>query len=232
MRSHRRLLSAVALAGVAVFALAGCRTSPTVAAYVGDTQITESQVSDIYDATVKEAPKTPLTRQDVVQALVLGELCGQLQSAKKFSSQQIDTASIAQSLGVTQGAPAVKMFDKTYSCLSGFPASSTPLTAEQKQEVLQAAIADGIFPPGSTVASVGDQIDTAQVRGAMAERDAFAQAATDVSVNPRYRQLTFPILQGQSGKPIIYVPLGQAPNGAVTDGPGEAPSAAPIEPQS
>jgi peptidyl-prolyl cis-trans isomerase SurA len=77
--SHRRLL-AVLLAGAAVLGgLAGCRTSPTVAAYVGDGQVTVAELDDAVAARLADPDiaayaakdRTGFTRQ--VLSLQVGE---------------------------------------------------------------------------------------------------------------------------------------------------------------
>ncbi|HCT81584.1 MAG TPA: hypothetical protein DGT23_34420, partial [Micromonosporaceae bacterium] len=85
----------VFVGALAVAGLAGCRSEPGVAAYVGDTTITEDRVTQVYDdaqakldeavrrradeqaaAAGQPAPtalpevKLPITRKDVLSALV------------------------------------------------------------------------------------------------------------------------------------------------------------------
>src|SRR3954454_561636 len=79
-RVQRRRLLAVLLVGAAgLGGLAGCRTSPTVAAYVGDSQVTGAELDDEVDARLAdpdiagyaEADPAGFTRQ--VLTLQVGE---------------------------------------------------------------------------------------------------------------------------------------------------------------
>jgi SurA N-terminal domain len=51
---HIRRLTAVAVAGIALVGLAGCRTSPNVAAYVGDSQVSVSELEAAIDARLED----------------------------------------------------------------------------------------------------------------------------------------------------------------------------------
>ncbi len=76
-----RRLTAVAAAGIVLLGLAGCRTSPSVAAYVGDEQVTVSELEAAIDARledpaiaeVAEADMTSYTRR-VLTGLVEDEV--------------------------------------------------------------------------------------------------------------------------------------------------------------
>lgn len=83
-RGHgaRRALAAAAVAAVLV--TAGCaQSSPNVAAYIGSETITKDQLADA-TAAVNQAigQQTPVTEQDVVLAMVLGEVSAQIAQSK------------------------------------------------------------------------------------------------------------------------------------------------------
>lgn len=81
-RGTRRALAAVAVAATLV--TAGCaQSSPNVAAYIGPETISRTQLSDA-TAAVNQAigQETPVTEQDVVLAMVLGEVSAQIAQSK------------------------------------------------------------------------------------------------------------------------------------------------------
>ena len=49
MQRARRLAPIAVVAALGIIALTGCRAQPDVAAYIGDRQITENQVTGILD---------------------------------------------------------------------------------------------------------------------------------------------------------------------------------------
>src|SRR4051794_33905678 len=86
MLGARRLAPSAVVASLAVARVSACRSEPSVAAYLGNDRIAESRVQDVWDeandavaaAGVQagqagqpgEAAPTPITRADVVRALV------------------------------------------------------------------------------------------------------------------------------------------------------------------
>ncbi len=93
----------------------------------------------------------------------------------------------------------------------------------------------GAMPAEVTVEQAATQLDGEQLRFALANRNSLAEAveAYDVTVNPRYRPLVFPVLSFSGEAPIVAVgvPLGEPASGAVTDvsTPKPQPSAGPTD---
>lgn len=81
-RGAHRALAAAAVAATLI--TSGCaQSSPNVAAYIGSETITRSQLTDA-TAAVNQAigQQTPVTEQDVVLAMILGEVSAQIAQNK------------------------------------------------------------------------------------------------------------------------------------------------------
>ena len=112
----RRLVAAAVLGALAVTAVAGCRSQPTVAAYVGDKTYDTAKVEQIYDeartshaasaspgptATPSARPEAPVSRQQIVAALVGRDLAAAVVAEKGLTKAQIDLAVLALECGIT-----------------------------------------------------------------------------------------------------------------------------------
>jgi hypothetical protein len=115
----RRLFAAAAAGALALAALTGCRSDPSVAAYVGDSQITEAQVDKVItdvtqdvtadnaaasgtatqadgaDPTAPAAEKAP-ARSDVVGVLVTSAVIDRALHHRGLSATAPDASAIAQ----------------------------------------------------------------------------------------------------------------------------------------
>ncbi len=102
MRVRKRLAAPIALAA-ALLSLAACRSSPEVAAYVGDTQITEQQVTDVQESTVfvtEDGTSTePIGRQRVVETMVMNKLCEDSRAKKTFEKLNIQPTQLVEAQG-------------------------------------------------------------------------------------------------------------------------------------
>ncbi|WP_019870879.1 hypothetical protein [Salinispora oceanensis] len=226
----RRLVAAASLV-VGLVALTGCRTEPGVAAYVGDQQITEDTVDELLDelraTAATEAPEfggpapQPPPRSQVVRELVLGTVCDQVSADRGYQPQgRTEPAQVAGQLGLPSESGYVRQLADLYTCLSGLPMGDSVAPTEQElAEVIAAGRAAGAIPPDTPDAVVAGQLDGPQLRNALASRRALAAAAGeyDVTVNPRYRPLEFPILNFSSEVAAVSVPLGESGSDAVTD---------------
>ncbi|WP_341719052.1 hypothetical protein QQG74_04635 [Micromonospora sp. FIMYZ51] len=251
MRARR--LVAVASVAVGLVALAGCRSEPGVAAYVGDHRITEDAVTEVIDdARAKNpaptetsepaevpagaAPRLP-GRSEVVSVLVLSEVCDRVSAAEGYRPQrEVDPAQIAQGVGLSPETDYVRQTAELYGCLSGIPVGEPVAPTEQElADLVAAGKRAGAVPAEVTVEQAAAQLDGEQLRFALANRNSLAQAvdAYDVTVNPRYRPLIFPVLSFSAETPIVAVgvPLGEPGSGAVSDisTPKPKPTAGPTD---
>lgn len=240
MQRVRGLVPVVALVLLAGGALAGCRSQPTVAAYVGSDEITEKRVTDIIDdfngqTATPAAPASPgeptpappaISRTDVVSTLVLQQVCDQLKAEKQFKTTPVSAADIAQREGLPPASDFAKARADLLSCLSGVePSSGTP-TEKELRDFFGRAVAAHAIDPGTPFESFmqqlsGDESLQQSVSQSLAANRAFTEAAqhTKVSVNPRYRPLEFPIYRLQTGGVLVAVPLGEDALDAVTPAP-------------
>ncbi|MDG4802890.1 hypothetical protein [Micromonospora sp. WMMD980] len=228
MRARR--LVAVASVAVGLVALSGCRTEPGVAAYIGDHRVTEDQVTSILDevrgglasqpATAGQADALLPPRDQVVATLVLSDVCRALSADKGYQPKaQVTPEQVAQQTGLPADSTYPKKVAEFYTCVSGVPVGeSTAPSKEDLAAVVAAGRAAGAIPPDVSDADAAGQLDGEQLRSALATRKALADAIDgyDVSVNPRYRPLAFPVLTFKGDVPAVSVPLGE-PGSSVTD---------------
>ncbi|MEV0329241.1 hypothetical protein AB0H63_22755 [Micromonospora echinospora] len=240
MRARR--LVAVASVAVGLVALSGCRSEPGVAAYVGDQRITEEAVTRILDELRDDAaastPEQPAPGQptgqpgapgeqrlpgrgEVVSTLVLGEVCQRLSADKGYRPQnQVPVEQVSQQLGYPTDTTYPQRVAELYTCLSGVPSGQPVAPTEQEMtDLVKAGKAAGAIPEEVTVEQAATQLDGQQLRTALATRNALAEAVEgyDVTVNPRYRPLAFPVLSFAGNVAAVSVPLGEAGSDAVTD---------------
>ncbi|MFI6231682.1 hypothetical protein ACIBCR_30730 [Micromonospora echinospora] len=240
MRARR--LVAVASVAVGLVALSGCRSEPGVAAYVGDQRITEEAVTRILDELRDDAatstPEQPVPGQpagqpgapgeqrlpgrgEVVSTLVLGEVCQRLSADKGYRPQtQVPVEQVSQQLGYPTDTTYPQRVAELYTCLSGVPSGQPVAPSEQEMaDLVKAGKAAGAIPEEVTVEQAATQLDGEQLRTALATRNALAEAVEgyDVTVNPRYRPLAFPVLSFAGNVAAVSVPLGEAGSDAVTD---------------
>ncbi|WBB88674.1 hypothetical protein [Verrucosispora sp. WMMC514] len=239
MRARR--LVAVASVAVGLVALAGCRSEPGVAAYVGDHRITEDAVTEVIEDVQAKNPtpaegdevppgqEPPLpgqepqlpARSQVVSTLVLSEVCERVSADEGYRPQnQIDPAQVAQGIGLSPETGYVRQVAELYTCLSGIPIGAPVAPTEQElTELVEAGKRAGAVPPEVTVEEAAAQLDGDQLRQALANRNSLREAVDtyDVTVNPRYRPLVFPVLSFTGQAIAVGVPLGEPGSDAVTD---------------
>jgi hypothetical protein len=244
MRARR--LVAVASVAVGLVALAGCRTEPGVAAYVGDYRIAETTVDGIVEELAAaspapqapgepEAPRPQIGRTQIVSTLVLHEVCKRVSADKGYRAQTPpEPERVRQQLGLAEGSVYAQRSAELNSCLSGLPIGEPVApTQEEMTTLVEAGKAAGVIPAEVTVEQAAGQYDGEQLRGVLAGKKVVGEAvsAYDVTVNPRYRPLEFPLLWFKPGAPAVSVPLGEPGTGAVTDvtTPDPLPSVEPSE---
>ena len=245
MQRARRLASIAAIVVVGVIALSGCRSEPGVAAYLGNSEITEDRLDAILDELTDgaqsqsaeptadpQAPQDPMapppqeqpslpSRSTVLSTLVVGGICERLAADEGFQPQnQVTPEQVAPQLGISPDSEYARKQAELYTCISGVP-SGTPVapTDEDLTEIVERGRAAGVIPADMTDADAKQRLDGDQLRGALGSRAVLADAvaAYDVTVNPRYRPLEFPVLGFQGNIAAVSVPLGEGDPGIVVN---------------
>lgn len=226
MQRVRRLASITVIALVGVAALSACRSQPGVAAYVGDQQYTEERVTSVVDELTDQlgeqagqegAPPLP-TRQQVVSALVLADVCRGLDVPG--GGQQITPDQYAQQFGLPVDSEYVRAAAQAWTCVSGLQGSGqVEPTQEELFDLVDRGRAAGVIPDEVSDEEAASQLDGEQLRSALATRDVIADAVAEqnVTVNPRYRPLEFPLLSFQSNVIAVGIPLGDSDSGTVSE---------------
>ncbi|MET8362022.1 MULTISPECIES: hypothetical protein [unclassified Micromonospora] len=246
MRARR--LVAVATVAVGIVALSGCRAEPGVAAYVGDHRITQDAVTAMLDDLRAKNPTPPANDPsaaeqprlpgpaEVTSVLVLGEVCGRVSKEKNYQPRaQVSPEQAAQQFGLSPDTRYVRSVAELYTCLSGVPSGEAVApTDKELADVIAAGRKAAKIPANVSDEDAARQLDGEQsrdqLRAALATRRSLVEAVEshDVTVNPRYRPLEFPVLTFEGNAPAVSVPLGEAGSGTVTD--VSTPDAVPSSP--
>src|SRR5688500_13868238 len=159
--------------------MTACRSSPQVAAYVGNTAITEQRVSEVQNGTIvaiddKGTQSKPVDRQAVVQTLVLLQACEDYRAKNPFEPRQITNDQVVEDMA-TQLAPTdpqqkeqwtdqvasaeyVALRSKAVSCISGLPATPATPTEAELREIYDNALAADAVDPNITFEQIAPQI--------------------------------------------------------------------------
>jgi hypothetical protein len=219
MLGARRLAASAVVASLAVAGLSACRSEPSVAAYLGDERIAESRVQDVWDeandavtaagqpAQPGEAAPAPITRADVVRALVGVSVLAEV--AKKHDvtlPADLKLAEFATALHVPATTEYIKLYAENQAYLQllqqGATSAPEPTDADYKG-VYDVLVANQGIEPGTTFEAfkggLSDQ-NKQLVQRATAVRKEIAEAVgpMDITVNPRYQPLEIPVLQFQT----------------------------------
>lgn len=165
---------------------------------MGETTITEQQVTDVtekHNAFAEAFNKTQeggqtlqlVDRQIVVQYLVSDELCQRMSREQGFSFAPPELPAEASEF--------LSLAYRFESCAQAIPVSGAPTDAEWN-DLYQKLMATGQIPAEATLADVQGLEQVPQLMGmqkALAEK----AAATDMVVNPRYRDLRVPVFNAQ-----------------------------------
>jgi len=231
---HLAVLAVLTLVGGLV--LAGCRSEPGVAAYVGNEKITVDRVDSVIAAVDKvNAQRTaetqpgpiPISRQLVLGLIVYGELEQQLISEKRLNADSGNIDAVAQTYGIPVDHPYAQLlgayFDR-FSILRKNAGTATP-SKEQILRYYHAGVAAQVFPAGAS-----DDVVLANLHGAGVTADLNVQAMIDelakkrnVTVNPKYAELPMPVLIAtQQGNVIAGLQFGRTGEPFVTDASGDS----------
>ena len=238
MRSARRLASVAAVASLAVAGLSACRSEPSVAAYLGDSKITESRVTDVFDemrdAVEAAGPPAqgqpaapPITRAEVARVLVSAEVLpvvAQQQGVTPPADLQLK--SYAQALQVPESTEFIRLFaqEDNYATALRQKAKGAPTPTEaQLHDVFDALVAAGQQGTYEDFKAKFPAESVQVVASAYAVQGQIEQVTDKmhVTVNPRYAPLGIPVLQiqGQTGEilPVVEAPMGGDQSVPVTD---------------
>lgn len=198
-----RLTTAVCLAA-GLLLLTSCRTDPKVAAYVGDTTITEEQVSALVDdfsekaeavaqTTGQTAPQ--VTRNDAVQLLVAEALCDRLSKQKSFSYNATITADNTTQMG--------QLNERVKACVSAIPQDAVDVNEADVRELYDHLISTGAIPETATFDQAAPQLASA------AALNKALLSAAPLTLNPRYSSVNFVGLPLVPGSVVIDRPVQQ-----------------------
>jgi hypothetical protein len=238
MQRARRLASLAVVVAVGALALAGCKSEPSVAAYVGDQKITEKRVDAILaDARNKLAAVKPAAtsqpaaqasptaaaptlpgRDMIVSTLVLNMICDRLAADRGTKFTTVDINQVAQTEQLPAASTYIVERTKLYSCLGGVETGgSTAPTEAELRDIYDRGKAAGAIPKDQTFEQIAPQLDGTQLRSALAAKHTFTDvvAKYKVTVNPRYRPLELPLLSFSGSAAAVSVPLGQPASDAV-----------------
>jgi hypothetical protein len=221
MQRVRRLASAAVVASLAVAGLSACRSEPSVAAYVGDARITESQVQAILDQTRDEVAGAPpsskaamrVTRDLVVSTLVINDVMADVAGRHGVTlPADLQLSKYAAALELPETADFVRLFatSRQYvpALLAVTKTGPVPTEAEQKQ-VYDALVTAGAVKPGTPVAQFWAGLNeqekqTVQISTGVLREIGEVAAPLRIRVNPRYGPVTFSVLTVslQSGESV------------------------------
>jgi hypothetical protein len=205
-----RLTAAFGIAA-ALLGLTACRNSPEVAAYVGDTAITEARVTRLQEGYNKVAPADrQVGRAIVVQYLVHEQLCERLSKAKGFGYTTPSLPTEAPELAVVA--------TRTDACIQAIPAPEIKPSDAEYRALFDRAIAAGLIAPGTSFDVVRQQWQGDADLNELLARERQLAGAADVTINPRYGQLSVLGLN-----PAVAAPLGDASDVVVDRPPTAAP---------
>lgn len=198
----------------ALVSLTACRSSPQVAAYVGDTEITEARVTQLTDSYNELARKfvaenpgqqvREVSRSLTLTVLLRDELCNRLsrQLGFSFTPEPAQTES-PELLVISQHADA---------CIQAIPQKDVRPTEDDYRAIYDQLLRQGRVGPGDYEAVKQQLMSDPSFIAAVSREKALGDVA-EVTVNPRYGQISI----------IGISPIGELTN-VVEDRP---PTAAP-----
>ncbi|MEH0841872.1 hypothetical protein V6U81_05670 [Micromonospora sp. CPCC 205711] len=239
----RRLIAAASVAALGVLSLAACgKSSPDVAAYVGDRSYSVDRVDAVYDdaqakyaeavqQSAKQAGITPtpdqlrssVTRQDVVNLLVSIDLGKRVAAEQGLQvADQVTPEQLAQQLQMPPQAEYAKLWGE-WADISLVLSQKLPpadLSDDAVMAVYHAIEKAGGIQSGLSVAEVRQLFGEAGFVRSASALSAALEAETDkvdVSVNPRYRPLGVPSWVNKGQELVFYALPYIDASGPVTD---------------
>lgn len=206
--SRIRVLALVA--ALAVTSLAGCRSDPAVAVYLGGHAVTIDEVGRV----ARDLPFAPTQRGEVtgyvLGSMIIRDVGTRLAVARSLPPRHDTEAdAVAQYYELPAGAPIVSLVTDTQNVLLTLAASVTPVEPDRDQQ--RAAFDALYFPSGRPVSEryTFEQVQYLLNRDSIGRMIALrrllddAVAGSGITVNPRYAGLTYglpvEVRLGQSG---------------------------------
>lgn len=215
---RRRSIAVVAVAGLALAGLAGCRVEPGTAAFVGGDRISDARVDKIVNEVQAyvQSGQTGDVRKSVLTWLVMADAGKQYAQAHHIAVKPADTAVFAQQASLPAGtensqyAKAGAEYSAVMNALAPLAHSIAPSEQDQREAYTNAGAA-GQSQPFDAV----KQYFTEQTMGpTVGLRDLLGGVVKDahVSISPRYGspQLPLPFTIG-SVQTYLGVPLEATP---------------------
>jgi hypothetical protein len=183
-------------AAAALFGLTACRNSPQVAAYVGDTEITEARVTQLQDDYNKGQPADhQVPRAIVVSYLVRDELCQRLSKEKGFTY----TPDAARK----EASEFELIAMRADACVNAIP--QAPLTEGAYRELYDRAVADGRIAPGASYEDIRQFLQSRPDLLAVLDKESQLNKAAKVDINPRYGSVPVLGLLPAGSNPIVVL---------------------------
>ena len=227
-----RVFAGVGIAA-ALLGLTGCRSSPEVAAYVGDQLLTEDRVTQLIDDYTAQAQKqaeqeakqqgqdpakVKVDKPDrtiVVNYLVRSAICDQLRNKLGFSVPEPNLPPQQSELGV--------IASRMQACERALPGGEPvkPTEADVRQ-IFDIGVANGVWPADSYNQTAPGLMADEDVADALGRKKAVqgALSGVEVTVNPKYGVVELPLASFQGGVPAVSVSFGEA--GPVNNRPVQA----------
>jgi hypothetical protein len=231
MHRARRLATVALAASLAAAGLAGCRSAPSVAAYVGQNRISEDRVSAVYN-DARDNAVTPangqqatsaIRRQDVLDTLVGLDVMRDIAQRRGLKPTALDSAQVAQAVGLKADAEYVRLYGEFRGLLNAVGNAAKPAqpTPADLRDVYNRLTAGGGNPNGATFEQFSTGI-TDTDRQTLAQNIGLRNdlqpqiAKLNTVVNPRYTEPELPLVstQGADGREVPLVVLSLAPSQA------------------
>jgi hypothetical protein len=250
MQRARRVAIVAVLALVGGLALAGCRSQPGAAIYVGAARYSEKYVDDLSEQFLKVPGfNRSAGRQTVAQWIVMRDLGKRMVADNGWPAPKVDKdaakGQFQDALQSSDPATAQKTIDsidpliRLYAEFQGYNAATQqhaqpaqPTDADYA-DLYQRAKAAGLVEPGTDEAgyrqALGAQNDQL-FRANIGLRNMYLETIkkANVSVNPKYAPVELTLLHDSNNHPLVVIPLiAKAAAPAVVPAPGrnEAPAA-------
>ena len=205
-----RIRALALLAVLAVTSLAGCRSDPNVAAYLGAGAVTIDEVGSVAGDLTFAAAQRGDVADYVLGSMIIREVGTRLVAQRSLElSHATSPDLVAQYYNLPADAPIVSLVADTQNVLLTLAGSVTPIEPDRDQQ--RAAFDALYFASGRPVAErfTFEQVQYLLNRDSIGRMIALrrllddAVAASGITVNPRYAGLTYglpvEVRLGQSG---------------------------------
>lgn len=220
--TRRRVVAAVVAGVLALGGLVACDLDRTTAASVGDTQYTLAEVDEMFEELLEKQPETTVTRQLIVETLVVGELARSLaiEQGVELYEVTVDDIAVAENVPTSTRYAQVRADMATHLRSWSGQVEVVQPTEPQLRELHQVAIEAGEEWAELPFEELGHIFDDRQVAQAIVVRDALAAEAerVGVTVHQRYVPLRYPFLHFSGGAPAVFLSIGQTNDVVYEDG--------------